>query len=224
MFKSIKTLIVLFILACVFVTGFGLGKYIYPAQKSPEVKARFDETVIIQKIQNLSKLEVLEMVIQRDLDVDLDLGKLEILGLSIEKKRSQKISLVGKVTAGIDFAAIGKDNIIYDNNNLILNLPATKILSIKIDDKQTQITKDNLSVLYRLENISDDKRLELNEILRKQVAAQSEIALLEGACKDGILLNANKTAKTEVARLFAFAPISALTINIMEPQQCLPTK
>ena len=226
MFSKIKLILVAIIIICIFLFGLMIGKYIFPSPKNPEFKTKFDQTVIVQKIQNLSRIEVLEMVLQRDLEVQLDLGNMDLFGLTIEKKRTQKVALTGKVVAGVDLSTMTKDKIIFDsNNNLTITVPSPKILYVKIDSEKTQTTRDDLTLLYKLENISDQKRLELNEILRRQLSMQSDQALLEGACKDKILNKATESTKQAISRLFAFAPINKLEI-IVEPtvEECFVVK
>jgi hypothetical protein len=218
MFKSLVTLITLI---CVFCTGFVVGKFIFPSKQVAQTTVKIDPVVIVQKIQSLSKLETVEMILTRNIDINLDLGSIDIFGFSLDKKRTQKIALTGKVVAGMDLSSLTVDKIQLDkDSNLIIDLPASSILYTQVDENKTQLLRDDLSLLYKFDNISDQKRLELNETLRKQVAIQTKNALSNGACEDDILVKAGENAKKEMQRLFTFSSFKQIQVNVEESKDC----
>ena len=137
------------------------------------------------------------MIIQRDVEVLLDLGEINFFGLSIDKTRKQKIALTGSVSAGIDLSKAK-----FENDKLILPMP--EILSTQINQEKTQTMVDSLSLFYRLETLGDTRRLELNELLRKKISEASLLALKTGACESDILNLANQNANIELQRLLSF--------------------
>jgi Protein of unknown function (DUF4230) len=130
--------------------------------------------------------------------------------------------LTGKVVAGNDLSELKKEDIIVDaNNKITINLPAPKILYTELDQEKTQLLKDDLSPLFRIENISDSKRIELNELLRKQVSKQARVALFDGACRSDILAKAGENTKAEVIRIFTFAQINGIEVNVKGVSNCI---
>ena len=188
-----------------------------------KIVVNIDKTVIVEKVQKLNRLETVRSTIQRDLEISLDLGNFDLFGQRIlENKRVQKYAVTGFVSAGVDLSKLNKDKISFDekNNSITLNIDSPIILFIKIDEDKTALIKDDLSILFRIQTLNDDKRKEVNEILRKQAVKQSEEALRDGACKSEILKAAGENAKSSIQNLFLFSNIKEINVNVAPTQNC----
>jgi hypothetical protein len=222
--KTIKIIIAGFIaifviLGIVFIYQF----FSTNSKKDNQINVTIDKTVIVQKVRSLNRLETVEVVIQRDLSVELDLGKVDLFGLtSFESKRTQKIAVTGNVVAGIDLSKIDADKVKFDenNNSLEIELPAPEILNISINEDKTAVLKDDLTALYRLQTLDASKRKDLNQELQKQVIKQSREALRDGACGDNVLNKAGQNGTNSIANLFAFANITTVKITYVVADSC----
>ena len=192
-------------------------------KKDNQINVSIDKTVIVQKVRGLNKLETVEVVIQRDLSVELDLGKVDLFGLtSFESKRIQKIAVTGNIVAGIDLSKIDPNKVKFDESksSLEIELPAPEILNISINEDKTTVLKDDLTALYRLQTLDATKRKDLNQELQKQVIKQSREALRDGACGDDILNKAGKNGAASISNLFAFANITSVKITYTVAENC----
>lgn len=193
------------------------------SKKDNQINVTIDKTVIVQKVKSLNKLESVEELIQRDITVELDLGKVDLFGLtSFESKRTQKVAVTGSIVAGVDLSKIDGNKVKFDEakSSLEIELPAPEILNISINEDKTTVLKDDLTALYRLQTLDATKRKDLNQELQKQVIKQSREALRDGACGDDILKKAGENATTSISNLFAFANITSVKITYTFPENC----
>ena len=200
--NMLKNVVIVFLLVIISLLGWNQ----FVAKKPISFDSKADKLVIVEKIQKLGKLESLNMIIQRDVEITLDLGEINFFGLSIDKTRKQKIALTGTVSSGVDFAKAR-----FENDKLIL--PSAEIFGTNINQDKTQTLIDNLSLFYRLETLGDTRRLELNELLRKKISEASLLALKQGACEADILNLANQNANIELQRLLSFGNLNIQVIS-----------
>ena len=193
------------------------------SKKDNQINVTIDKTVIVQKVKSLNKLETVEELIQRDIIVELDLGKLDFFGVtSFESKRSQKVAVTGSIIAGVDLGKIDPNKVKFDESkgSLEIELPTPEILNISINEDKTTVLRDDLTNLYRLQTLDSTKRKDLNEQLQKQVIKQSREALRDGACNDDILNKAGNNATKSISNLFSFSNISNVKITYAFATEC----
>lgn len=223
MIKNIKFFTITFlILAFLVVAILFLWKFDQNSSQN-KIEVKIDKTVIVQKVKALNKLETTEIWIQRDLEVTLDLGKFELFGVQLlQNKRTQKIAVTGKVVAGVDFSKVSSDKINYDSakNSIAMELPTSEVFSVNLQEDKMYILKDDLSLLFSLYNLSTSNRNELNQELQKQVIKQSKLALLDGACEDGIIQKANAEAQNNLKNLFIFTKVDNFTFTFGPENTC----
>lgn len=213
----ITTVIVILLGVAIFL-GFNWNK-----QNQNTVNVKLDKTVIVQKIQNIAKLETVEMTIQRDLTIELDAGGLSFFGTEVfNDKATTEYAVTGTVIAGIDLSGLNNDQVILENESkkLTLTLPASQILAISINEDKTKITKQDFSALFNIKNLSPARRQEMQDIMQRQALKQSREALRDGACSDNILAKASDNAKETIKNLFLFADIEEVVVNVTASGNC----
>jgi hypothetical protein len=226
MLKDFKFFTIVFlILIFLLVAGIFVWK-IDTSNTKNQIDVKIDKTVIVEKVKALNKLETAEVLVQRDVQITLDLGNFELFGKPLlENKRTQKVAVTGTVVAGVDFSKINDSQITYDTskNSIDMNLPSSEVFAVNLNEDKTYTLKDDLTLLFSLYNLSSSNRNELNQELQKQVTKQSKKALLEGACKDGIITKANEEAKNSIKRLFTFTKVESFNISFQIADKCEDT-
>jgi hypothetical protein len=224
LFRTIKYVIIIFILIFAAGGAFFVYNSIRGNLSSQEtVNVNIDETVILQEVQDLSSLQVVNMIFQRDIEVELDLGNLEIAGLVLaENKRKTDVAVTGSVAAFVDLSKIQEGDIDLDSeaDSLSLTIPAPELGIVQIDEDKTRTLRDDLTLLFQIENLNNNRRIELNELLNDQVIKQSETALKDAACDSDILGKARENAQAEVERLFLFSGLDEVNVTVTEPEGC----
>jgi hypothetical protein len=224
MFRTFKYVVIIFIL--IFAAGGAF--FVYNSIRGnltdeETVNVTIDDTVILNEIQELSDLKVINMIFQRDIEVELDLGNLEIAGITIaENRRTTEVAVTGSVSASVPLSEISADDIVLDSDasRIEIAVPAPQLDTIVIDEDKTRTLSDDLTLLFQLENLNNNRRIELNETLNDQVIKQSETALQDAACQAEILDMAQENAEAEIQRLFLFSGIESIEVTVQTPEGC----
>lgn len=219
--KSIRiySVIIVAILAAVLaLVLFGFNR---ASRTEERVVVRFDETVIIDRFQELSTLQTASVIVQRDIEVELDLGTFEFQGIPLlDSKKSQKLAATGRVIAGVDLSKIEPEMVTLEEGNLMISLPEPEILAIELDESKTTLLREDWTLLFSVESFIGGRRQELNEKLRDQVAEQTRASLLDGACEADILGKANEGAQESITNLFLFADLESIEVNTSVSAEC----
>jgi hypothetical protein len=212
------TLLIIGLLGAAIFLGFNWNK-----QNQTTVNVKLDKTVIVQKIQNIAKLETVEMTIQRDLSIELDAGGLSFFGTEVfNDKATTDYAVTGSVIAGIDLANLKQEQVSLENESkkLVITIPASQILAISINEDKTKITKQDFSALFNIKNLSPARRQEMQDNMQRQAIKQAKVALREGACSDNILDKASQNAKESIKNLFLFSDLEEVVVNITNASSC----
>lgn len=213
----VTLLIAGFIGAAIFL-GFSWNK-----QNENTVKVTLDKTVIVQKVQNIAKLQTIEMTVQRDLKVELDAGGLSFFGTEVfNDKATTEYAVTGSIIAGVDLKNLQPDQVVLENDSkkLTITLPASQILAININEDKTKIINQDFTALFNIKNLSPSRRQEMQDLMQRQALKQSKEALRDGACTDNILDKANQNAKDIIKNLFLFADLEAVIVNVNTATNC----
>jgi|688.fasta_scaffold21481_12 hypothetical protein len=222
--KNLQTVLVL-ALVIILILGGGAIFLGFSQQKeqSNQINVTIDKTVIVQKIQNLSRLETVQTTIQRDLKVELNAGSLSFYGKDLlQDKATTDYAVTGLVTAGIDLSELKPENVKLENEGkkISLELPSPKILSIQIDEDKTKITSEDFTFLFNLKNLDPNRRKEMRDELQRQATKQAKEALRDGACSDQILEKASENAKESLKNLFLFSSVEEVVITFQGEPNC----
>ena len=222
--KNLQTVLVLS-LVIILILGGGaifLG-FSQQKQQGNQINVTIDKTVIVQKIQNLSRLETVQMTIQRDVKVELNAGSLSFYGKDLlQDKATTDYAVTGSVSAGIDLSGLKSENVKLENEGkkISLELPSPKILSIQINEDKTKITSEDFSFLFNVKNLDPNRRKEMRDELQRQASKQAKEALRDGACSDEILKKASENAKESLKNLFLFSNVEEVVITFQGEPKC----
>ena len=223
--KLLLYIVIIFLLAIILSLGFSYaaGKFtnisLINKIDQTSVSALPQKAFVVQKIRSLNRLQTASQTIQREFDLNLDLGQLDVFGLKIDSKKTQKIQVAGEVFAGVDLSKLDDSRVILNANELTVNIPTPEILNTEIDYNQFKILDNSSTILYKLQDLGPDKSREMDQLLKQQAYAQSTKYLREGACQSKILDQANENARLQVVKLFQNTGL-AVMINTTEGGNC----
>ena len=115
----------------------------------------------------------------------------------------------GEVRAGIDFARLTENDIQIDDNSVQINLPAPQILDSKVDIENSRVYDYDRGFL----NLGPDAGWELQTLAQEQTLER----VVNSACKEGILLDANKKAEQTIAKLLVNIDRREIKVKTKEP-------
>jgi Protein of unknown function (DUF4230) len=170
-----------------------------------------DKKSIITQVKSLNRIETISENVQREFDLNLDFGKLEIFGVSIDNKKDQRFQVSGKVIAGIDTSKITESDIEINNKTLNIKIPAPEIFSIELNADKLAILNNSSTLLYKIQNFDSNKNREADEKIKKEAVAQAQNYLSQGACENGILINANENSVKVIQELYSKV---GFTVNV----------
>jgi hypothetical protein len=220
---NLKWFTILIITVAIIFTGlFFYISYLRDHQNQSQVNVNIDKTVIVQKVQNLSKLETVDQTLQRDVQIQINSSDLTLFGVTLlQSSRTQKIAATGTVTAGVDLSKISSDDIKVQNGQINISLPSPEILNVNIDEDKTTVLKDDMTLLFKLQDlVNDSTRTQLNDLLEQQVIKQIKAGLVDGACQNDILTTAGENSKSTIINLLKSSGYNDVVVNYAAPQTC----
>jgi hypothetical protein len=178
MWKRIKFYAVMIVIGALAVTAL-YYRYLALAGHGKIVRT-LDSSAVVQQIQQLSELVTVRYTIQK------------AIGLKEEKvpfgSESVMMLVQAQALAGVDLAALRSNDVaVVPGNNVLIRLPAARLLHVFIDDKQTQVWDRSKTIF-----VSSNPQLEQNA---RQAALES---VRQAAVEAGILSNAQHNAETVV--------------------------
>jgi Protein of unknown function (DUF4230) len=183
-----------------------------------------DKKSIITQVKALNRIETISENVQREFDLNLDFGKLEIFGVSIDNKKDQRFQVSGNVIAGIDTSKIKEGDVEINDKNINIKLPAPEIFSVELNADKLAILNNSSTLLYKIQNFDSNKNREADEKIKKEAISQAQNYLSQGACENGILSKANENSIKVVQELYLKAGfmVNVITNNDYNCQK-LPT-
>ena len=163
-----------------------------------EGRPRIDPPSVLAQIQRLNQLATVKYTIQK------------VIGLTEQKQPvgSESILLIvqASVQAGIDLASLRSDDVVVrPDGTVVLRLPAAKILSVSIDEKETKVwdrwkTWWTPWVGYSLD-------------LEQRARLAGVEAATKAALDMGILAQAGTNAETSIRGLLGLAGVKSVQIS-----------
>lgn len=221
MLKNILPIIILILLV---IGGFLAFRNFNPIegvvkQGAQSISTTPDKQVIITQVKSLNRIETISEDVQREFDLNLDFGELEVFGVKIENKKDQRFQVSGKVIAGIDTSKITDADVEILGKNLTIKLPAPEIFSTELSADKLAILNNSSTLLYKIQNFDSEKNRQADEKIKKEALSQAQKYLADGACENGILIKANENAIKVVQELYARAGFT-VTVLVQETQDC----
>jgi hypothetical protein len=166
--------------ALVFAVGL-LGGFLFSQTGLLRFPARFNTSVLLQRVQTLSQLVTVKYVLEKVVVLD-----------DVRWYGESRVILVahGVVKAGLDLGAIQPADIAVSEKRIKLKLPRPLITDVYLDDRRTEVLERSTGVMRVF-----DKDLEQNA--RRQAVDELRLAARE----NGILKDADERARAQLTNL-----------------------
>jgi Protein of unknown function (DUF4230) len=175
------------------------------AKVEPQVDVR---SVVVKQVQDASELTTaiftMEAVVPTQQDANIAgfvVGSTKLLYLAY-----------GQVRAGVDLSQIRATDIQAQGDQLIVRLPAPKLLDRKIDVSRSNVYDYNRGFL----GLGPDAAPTLQTLAQQKALER----ITEAACNEGILQKANDRAQLVVSQLVKVPPYTTVTVQLTPPAAC----
>ncbi len=203
------SLIILLTVFSIWRTGDRAGNFIRSLVKFHPVEPKVEAiNPIVQRLRNIQELSTTVLTTETIVPTS---AKRKIGEIPLATTRLLYIAR-GEIRAGIDLAEIKATDIKVSSDRLEINLPAAKILDSKIDVNRSRVYDYDRGFL----NLGPDVAPQLQTIAQKQTL----IEIVNTACNQGILNQANTQAKETITQIFANSGYQEVEVNIATPQSC----
>lgn len=169
--------------------------------QDPETKI---ESVVINKIQSAGELSTITYELTTPVDIS---ATQSIIG--IPRTTSLTYMASGTVKAGVDLSQITEASIFQQGEQMIIQLPAPKILTTTINVKESYV------VYSQQQFLGPDKGAELVDLAQEDAVNE----LQAKACSDAILTKANEEAVNLLMKLLSDID-GQILIQATEPDIC----
>ena len=163
---------------------------------------------IIQRIKNIQELsttiQTMETIVPTS--ADRKLGE-----ISLATTRLLYIAR-GEIRAGVDLSELKETDIRIINNKIEIDLPPAKILDSKIDVNHSRVYDYDRGFL----NLGPDVAPQLQTLAQRKTLAE----IVNTACDEGILNNANIKAKETLEKLLTINGYEQINIKTSLPRSC----
>lgn len=203
------SLIVLLIILSIWRTGDRALNFIGNLFKLQPVEPKIEQLEpIVQRLKNIQELST--MVLTTETIVPTSAER-KIGEIPLATTRLLYVAR-GEIRAGIDLSELQATDIKRSNNQLEINLPAAKILDSKIDVNRSRVYDYDRGFF----NLGPDVAPQLQTLAQKQTL----IKIVNTACSEGILNQANTKAKETITQFFANTGYQKVKVNIATPKSC----
>ena len=170
-----------------------------PGNKNNNIEVHNNRAAVVKEMRELSRLETATFTIEKVIDAGTKGGKLRNFLFG------EKILLIahGNVIAGFDLSKIEEKDIVIQDKNITLRLPAPQIFISSIDNAQTRVYDRTRGILAL-----GEKDLESEA---RQVA---ETSIRQAACDAGILEQAAGNGRRQLSAFFGTLGFSQITLKI----------
>jgi len=166
---------------------------------------------VVQRIQQLSRLETAEYTIERVIDVSQG-SNFPVIG---DWLAGDELLLIahGNVVAGVDLSGLTPDAVTVsaDGRTITVRLPPAEIFRAGLDSQKTRVYSRNRGVFA-----PDNKDL---ETLARQRAEQE---ILAAACEDGIMQKATDAAEVAITQFLGLVDVDQVLVKTAPPAGCAP--
>lgn len=164
---------------------------------------------VIQRVQQLSRLETAAYTIERVIDVSQG-SNIPIVG---DFLAGDELLLIahGTVIAGVDLRNLPPDAVTVspDGRTITLRLPPVQIFDTSLDAQKTRVYSRERG-LFAPEN----------KDLETQARQAAEDQILQAACEDGIMQKATDAARDAITQFLGLAEFAQVVVVPAEPGPC----
>ena len=122
----------------------------------------------------------------------------------------------GEIRAGVDLAELTDADVRVTENKIEIDLPPAKILDSKIDVNHSRVYDYNRGFL----NLGPDVAPQLQTLAQRETL----IEIVNTACSENILEQANIKAKTAITQLLNSTSEQKIVVNTTKPNDCKITE
>jgi hypothetical protein len=166
---------------------------------------------IVERIRNIQELSTAVQTIETIVPTS---AERKLGDLSLATTRLLYIAR-GEVRAGVDLSQLTNLDIKVTKNSIAINLPPAKILDSKIDVNHSRVYDYNRGFL----NLGPDIAPQLQTLAQKKTL----VKIVNIACQENILEEANIKAKEAIAQLLTNTKYQQIQVNITTPIACSVT-
>jgi hypothetical protein len=171
----------------------------------PETTIDDRQTAVVVQMRAMARLETMTYTVEKVIEAEKSGNALQDVFFG------DRILLIahGDVVAGVDLGKLtARDVTVSDDNAVTVRLPASEILSARLDNDQTRVYDRDKGLLSR-----GDSQLETKA---RQAA---EDAILQAACDQGILQQAADQARVQLEGILHLLDFERVVV-IADPGQC----
>lgn len=178
------------------------------ATPTPEIRTG---TAVIQRIQQLQRLETTSYTVERVIDVAQS-SNIPVVGDFLAGDRLLLIAH-GTVEAGIDLSRLDSSRVTVspDGARLTVRLPPVEIFSRSLDNNQTRVYDRERGIFAPA-----------NTDLETEARRRAEDELLVAACEGGILERANEDSRRAMEQFLGLLDFSEVEVIAAPLPECLP--
>jgi len=118
----------------------------------------------------------------------------------------------GEIRAGVDLSELTDADIKVTAKSIEIDLPAAKILDSKIDINHSRVYDYDRGFL----NLGPDVAPQLQTLAQRQTLTQ----MVDAACNEGILQQANIKAEEAIVQLLSISKTQEVKVKIKKPNAC----
>ncbi|MGJ3247831.1 MAG: DUF4230 domain-containing protein [Elainellaceae cyanobacterium] len=168
----------------------------------PEIDPR---SLVIDQVRGVSELTTAVYAMESVVPASRD----RTLGNYVIGRTTLLYIAYGEVRAGVDLSEINDGDIQINNEALSLRLPPPEILDSKIDVTRSRVYDYDRGFL----GLGPDSAPQLQELAQRETLQR----IIEAACDNGVLSEANERAESVVTQLLTTAGYQTITIETQPP-------
>jgi hypothetical protein len=178
------------------------------ASPTPQIRSG---AAVIQRIQQLQRLETTSYTVERVIDV-AQTSNIPVVGDFLAGDRLLLIAH-GTVEAGIDLSQLDSSRVMIsaDGETLTVRLPPVEIFSRSLDNDKTRVYDRERGIFAPT-----------NTNLETEARRRAEEELLAAACEGGILERANEDSRRAMEQFLGLLEFSSIEVIAAPLPECVP--
>ena len=202
-------LMILLILFSIWRTGDRALNFMSSLFKLQPVEPKIENsTIIVQQIQDIQELATTKQTLETIVPVSADR---KLGDIPVATTRLLYVAR-GEIKAGVDLNELTDSDIKVNNNSIEISLPPAKILDSKIDVNRSRVYDYDRGFL----NLGPDVAPQLQTLAQRKTL----VKIVNTACNEGILEEANDRAKQTVSQLLVNTGYQ-IEVKTRSPKSCV---
>jgi hypothetical protein len=169
----------------------------------------------LKKLNQISELSTVEMIFAKEIETKITFDNLELFGgINLNREASQKLNVEGNVKSGLNLSKINAQDIEIDENHktIKIKLPQSEITNVSLNEEKTKILRDSNSLALAIETLQPNRKLEVQNLIKQEVAKVAKSQLVSASCDEGIMNKSQEKAEIILTNLFEFSGFEKVEI------------